>query len=115
MRQLRPGSRFLARLAARPVPRGSELVAITGDGDAVVPERSSCIATAVRQRALRLRGIGHMQILFHRDALELIGKLLGADDVAACRLRAPSRRARFDTPRVADRVLELSGVNMARV
>ena len=72
MRQLRPGSRFLARLAARPVPRGSELVAITGDGDAVVPERSSCIATAVRQRALRLRGIRT-----HADPL-------------------PSRRARAD-------------------
>src|SRR5262249_40610597 len=68
VRQLVPGSRFLTGLAARPVPKGSELVAITGDADILVPEFSSCIARAARQRWLRLRDVGHVQLVFHRDA-----------------------------------------------
>jgi pimeloyl-ACP methyl ester carboxylesterase len=94
MRQLVPGSRYLARLAARPVPAGSELVAITGEADALVPERSSCIATRAGQRWLRLRDVGHMQLVFHRDVLALVGDLLGVADAAASPSRAPLRARR---------------------
>ena len=94
MQQLVPGSPFLVRLAALPVPVGSELVAITGDADALVGERSSSIATAARQRSLRLRDVDHMQLAFHLDALALVGDLLGTADVAPCRSRRSAFRAR---------------------
>src|SRR5262245_33677063 len=87
MRQLVPGSKFLAALAERPVPAGSELIAISGDADTLVPERSACIATAARQRWLRLRDVGYLQLVFHRDALALVGELLGAADAGVALAR----------------------------
>jgi len=104
MRQLAPGSRFLAELAERSVPTGSELVAIAGDADVLVSPRSSRIPVAARQRGLRLRDVGHMQLLFHRDALALVGELLGAD-AAPSRSRAQVQRARRAPRRAAERVV----------
>ena len=83
MRQLVPGSRFLARLAERAVPKGSQLVAISGSADTLVPERSSWLSVAPRQCFLRLRNMGHMQLVFHGDSLRLVGELLGAPNTLA--------------------------------
>ena len=114
MRQLVPGSRLLVGLAARPVPTGSELVAITGDADALVPERSSCIATATQQRWLRLHDVDHMQLLFHRDALALVGELLGAADSAPSRSRSSVQRVQRRTRRGVGRAVEAASTAMAR-
>jgi pimeloyl-ACP methyl ester carboxylesterase len=113
MQQLVPGSRFLARLATRPVPLGSELVAITGDADFLVPERSSYLAAAARQRWLQLRDVDHMQLVSHRGALALVGALLGAADATACPPRRMMRRARKVSTRAAGRGVELAGAAMA--
>lgn len=94
MRQLVPGSKFLTALAERPVPAGSELIAITGGTDTLVPERSSCIATAARQRWLRLRDVGHLQLVFHSNALALVGDLLGAADAGVSFARPLVQRNR---------------------
>jgi triacylglycerol lipase len=101
MWQLVPGSEFLARLAARPVPKGSELVAISGDADTLIPERSSWLAIAPRQCSVRLRDMGHMQLVFHRDALQLVGDLLGAANAVAPSVRSPAHGARHATRRAA--------------
>ena len=114
MRQLVPGSRLLVGLAARPVPTGSELVAITGDADALVPERSSCIATATQQRWLQLHDVDHMQLLFHRDALALVGELLGAADSAPSRSRSSVQRVQRRTRRGVGRAVEAASTAMAR-
>ena len=113
MRQLVQGSRYLAGLAARPVPAGSELIAITGEADGLVPERSSRIGTAVRQRWLRLRDLDHMQLVFHRDALALVGELLGVADAVPSRPRVPVQVARRATRRAVGRVVELANAAMA--
>jgi pimeloyl-ACP methyl ester carboxylesterase len=113
MQQLVPGSPFLTRLAARPVPLRSELVAVTGDADTLVGERSSSIATAARQRSLRLRDVDHMQLVFHLDALALVGELLGAADAASCPPRRLMRRARKVSTPAPERGIELAGAAMA--
>jgi hypothetical protein len=101
MRQLVPGSRFLAQLAARPIPTGSELVAISGDADTLVPEHSSWLAIAPRQCSLRLRDMGHMQLVFHRDSLQLVGDLLAAPSAVAPSPRLPAHPTRHATRRAA--------------
>src|SRR5262249_15205779 len=105
MRQLVPGSRFLAHLAARPVPTGSELIAITGESDGLVPERRSRIGTAARQRWLRRHDVDHLQLVFHRDALALVSELLGAADAVPSRLRVPAQVARGAPRRAVGRAL----------
>ena len=113
MRQLVQGSRYLAGLAARPVPAGSELIAITGEADGLVPERSSRIGTAVRQRWLRLHGVDHMQLVFHSDALALVGELLGAADAVRSRPQVPVQVVRRVTRRAVGPVVELANAAMA--
>ena len=95
LRQILPGSCFLAELAAAPVLERSELVALASEADAVVPERFARLDTAPRQRTIVLAHLNHMQLVFHRDALAIVGELLGASDPgsAARAAHAHTRRA----------------------
>ena len=115
MRQLVPGSRFLAGLAARPVPTGSELIAITGEADGLVPERCSRIGTAARQRWLRLHDVDHMQLVFHRGALAMVSELLGVADAVSSRPLVPVQVAQRVTQRGVGRVVALANAAMAIV
>jgi pimeloyl-ACP methyl ester carboxylesterase len=106
--RLLPGSRFLAELAASPVPSGSELVALAGEADVVVPERCALLDTAARQCCLRLANVDHMQLVFHREVLARVGELLGAADPLALGARAAAQRARRDAAGAAQHVVELA-------
>jgi pimeloyl-ACP methyl ester carboxylesterase len=108
LRQMLPGSRFLAELAAEPVPRGSELLAIAGDADAVVPESSALLDTAARQRSQRLANVDHLELVFHRDVLVCVGELLGAADAAPPRARPAPRAVRRDFTGTMRRIAERS-------
>lgn len=93
LRQMLPGSRFLAELAAEPVPPVSELLAIAGEDDGVVPVGSALLARAARQRSQRLANVDHTELVFHRNVLSRVGELLGAADAApSARSLDPSRR-----------------------
>jgi len=82
MSQLRPGSAFLAELSAAPVPAGSELFALAGEADAVVPERFAGLDSAPRQHSIVLAGLDHLRLIFHPAALDQVGELLSADGVS---------------------------------
>jgi len=56
-----------------------------------------------------------MQRVFHRDALALVGELLGVADAVSSRLRAPVPVARRSTRRAVGRVVELANAAMAIV
>jgi pimeloyl-ACP methyl ester carboxylesterase len=98
MRQLRPGSAFLAELAAAPVPARSELIALVGEADAMVPERFARLDRAPRQHSIVLAGLDHMRLIFHPAALDQVGELLSAG-VVSRRLERRTARTRM-SPRV---------------
>jgi pimeloyl-ACP methyl ester carboxylesterase len=107
LRQMLPGSRLLAELAAEPVPRGTELLAIAGDADAVVAEHSALLDSAARQRSHRLANVDHLELVFHRDVLAYVGELLGAADAAPLRVQPPRRAARRAIVRDARKLARL--------
>ena len=82
LRQMRPGSPCLRRLAgADPMPAATELISIYSRDDAlVVPPSNGYCPGAFN---IEVRGLGHMSLLFSRRVYELVRENLAADVEAA--------------------------------
>jgi pimeloyl-ACP methyl ester carboxylesterase len=76
--QMIPGSPLLRELALRPVPIGSEIVALGSDADRVVPPRSSRPPSDTRMRCAALAGLGHVEFLTSRVAFRAVRAELAA-------------------------------------
>jgi len=76
--QMIPGSALLRELARRPVPVGSEIVALGSDTDRLVPARSSRPQSDSRMRCAALAGLGHVEFLTSRVAFRAVCAELAA-------------------------------------
>lgn len=76
--QMIPGSPLLRELALRPVPVGSEIIALGSDSDRLVPPRSSRPPSDTRVRCAALAGLGHVEFLTSRVAFHAVREELAA-------------------------------------
>lgn len=72
----------------------SELFALAGEADAVVPERFARLDSAPRQHSIVLTGLDHLRLIFHPAALDEVGELLSAG-VVSRRLERQAPRTRM--------------------
>lgn len=72
LRQMAPDSEFLLELAAIDVPVHSRLVSVVGLDDGLVPALYAELPQGPRQFTCRLEGVGHLGLLFSREAQDAI-------------------------------------------
>ena len=76
--QMLPGSAFLRELEALPVPAGSELVAVSAGGDAIVPGDMAHVTERPRHRNATLARLDHLGFLHQLESLAFIRSALRA-------------------------------------
>jgi pimeloyl-ACP methyl ester carboxylesterase len=86
--QMIPGSPLLRDLDRRPVPVGSEIVAIGSDSDRLVPSDYAMPVSDIRVRCPALAGLGHIEFLTSQIAFRTVCAELGgwsaARPIASC-------------------------------
>lgn len=75
--EMAPDSDFLRELAAVEVPVHARLVSIAGLDDGLVPALYAALPAGPRQFNCRLEGVGHLGLLFSREAFDAIEAWLG--------------------------------------
>lgn len=75
--QMRPRGSFLRRLEAAPVPPRSEIVAVAGLEDAVVPARYALLRRQPRQRNRAVAELDHFGLIVSRAAFRIVAEVLG--------------------------------------
>jgi pimeloyl-ACP methyl ester carboxylesterase len=78
--QMLPGSPFVRRLAALPVPEGSELVALGSRDDSVVPAQLALPRPAARLRTAVLARVRHVDFLWSREVFGHVAGALAGDE-----------------------------------
>jgi pimeloyl-ACP methyl ester carboxylesterase len=76
--QMVPGSSFLRELDELPVPAGSELVAVSAGGDAVVPRGFAHVLPGPGHRNAMLARLDHLGFLHQRESLSFVRTALAA-------------------------------------
>lgn len=76
--QMIPGSSFLRELEQLPVPRGSELIAVTAGGDAIVPGDCARVSAGPRRHNATLPRLDHMGFLHRLESLTFVKSELAA-------------------------------------
>lgn len=74
--QMVPGAPLLRELAARPVPEGSELIALGSDADGIVPQAFATLLPAPRQASARVADLGHVDFLVSRKSFRFVESAL---------------------------------------
>jgi triacylglycerol lipase len=74
--QMIPGSSFLRELERLPVPPGSELIAVSAGGDAIVPAECARVAARPRHRNATLSRLDHMGFLHRLESLAFVESAL---------------------------------------
>ncbi|HTO06066.1 MAG TPA: alpha/beta fold hydrolase [Myxococcota bacterium] len=74
--QMLPGSAFLRELERWPVPRGSELIAVSAGGDAVVPLDAAHVVPGPRRRNASLAQLDHLGFLHRLESHAFVRSVL---------------------------------------
>jgi pimeloyl-ACP methyl ester carboxylesterase len=70
--QMIPGSPLLREIERLPLPRGSQIVALSSTGDAVVPPRYARLAAGLGHCNRELARLGHLELLWSRACFQLV-------------------------------------------
>jgi pimeloyl-ACP methyl ester carboxylesterase len=76
MWQMRPRAAFLHWLEATPVPPGSEIIAVAGLADRVVPPRFALLRRQPGQSNRGIPGANHFTLILSKSAFEVVGEAL---------------------------------------